>query len=100
MPWQSTNGSANAAAMKLYQENIRWAQFKPVPERLLAIPAAVRENQEETNRFFMARKGMISPDEFFNLGNIERLLACAASSTPGRQLPQELEGNRSKMSPS
>jgi flavin-dependent dehydrogenase len=77
----------NAAAMQLYQENIRWAQFKPVPERLLAIRAAIRGNQEETNRFFMARQGMIPPEEFFNPENLQRLLAQAgAGPQPGEPL--------------
>jgi flavin-dependent dehydrogenase len=69
----------NAAGMELYHENIHWAQFKAVPEQLLAIRAAVRGNQEETNRFFMARQGMIPPEEFFNPENVQRLLAQAGA---------------------
>jgi 2-polyprenyl-6-methoxyphenol hydroxylase-like FAD-dependent oxidoreductase len=76
----------NAAAMELYHENTRWAQFQPVPERLHAIRAAVRGNQEETNRFFMARQGMIPPEEFFNPENVQRLLEQAG--TEPMQLPE------------
>jgi flavin-dependent dehydrogenase len=75
----------NAAGMQLYRENIRWARFKPVPERLLAIRAAVRGNQEETNRFFMARQGMIPPEEFFNPDNVQRLLAQAGAGSRGEE---------------
>jgi hypothetical protein len=65
--------------MQLYHENLYMAQFKPVPEDLLAIRAAVRGNQEETNRFYMARQGMISPEEFFNANNLQRLKARAGA---------------------
>jgi len=65
----------NRAAMQLYQENLRMAEFKPVPEKVLVIRAAVRGNQEETNRYYLARQGMIPPEEFFNPDNLERLLA-------------------------
>jgi flavin-dependent dehydrogenase len=65
----------NAASMQLYRENAYQAQFKPVPEDLLAIRAAIREDQEETNRFYLARQGMIPSEEFFNPENLQRLIA-------------------------
>jgi 2-polyprenyl-6-methoxyphenol hydroxylase-like FAD-dependent oxidoreductase len=65
----------NSAAMELHQENLDRAQFKPVPQDFLAIRAAVRGNQEETNRLYMAQQGMISPEEFFNPDNLGRLKA-------------------------
>jgi 2-polyprenyl-6-methoxyphenol hydroxylase-like FAD-dependent oxidoreductase len=74
----------NAAGMQLYYENLRAAQFKPLPERLLAIRAAVRGNQEETNRFYLARQGMIPPEEFFNPSNLERLMAAAGTGRNGQ----------------
>ena len=49
----------NAAGMQLYHRNAYQAQFKPVPEELLAIRAAIRGNQEETNRFFLAEEDLI-----------------------------------------
>ena len=63
----------NAAAMPLYRENIHFAQFKPVPENLVALRAAVRGNQEQTDRFYLARQRMIPPEEFFNPENLQRL---------------------------
>jgi flavin-dependent dehydrogenase len=63
----------NSAAMQLYHQNAYQAQFKPVPEELLAIRAAIRGNQEETNRFFLAQEGLIPPEGFFNPDNLERL---------------------------
>lgn len=71
----------NAASMQLYQENLRLAQFKPIPEDILAIRAAVRGDQEATNRFYMARQGMIPPEEFFNPENLQRLKAAALVGT-------------------
>ena len=63
----------NTAAMPQYRENIHFAQFKPVPENVLALRAAVRGNQEQTDKFYLARQGMIPPEEFFNPENLERL---------------------------
>ena len=63
----------NAAGMQLYHQNAYQAQFKPVPEELLAIRAAIRGNQKETNRFFLAQEGLIPPEEFFNPDNLQRL---------------------------
>jgi hypothetical protein len=63
----------NAAAMPLYRENIHFAQFKPVPENVLALRAAVRGNQEQTDRFYLARQQMIPREEFFNPENLRRL---------------------------
>jgi flavin-dependent dehydrogenase len=63
----------NAAGMQLYHQNAYQAQFRPLPEELLAIRAAIRGNQEETNRFFLAQEGLIPPDEFFNPDNLQRL---------------------------
>ena len=42
--------------------------------------AALRGNQEATNRFFMAREGMIPPETFFNPDNLQRIMAKAAGS--------------------
>jgi flavin-dependent dehydrogenase len=65
----------NTATMQLYRENADQAQFKPVPEDVVAIRAAIREDQEETNRFYLARQGMIPPEEFFNPENLQCLMA-------------------------
>jgi 2-polyprenyl-6-methoxyphenol hydroxylase-like FAD-dependent oxidoreductase len=71
----------NSAAMELHQENLDRAQFKPVPQDLLATRAAIRGNQEETNRFYMAQQGMIPPEQFFNPDNLRRLKARAEAGS-------------------
>ena len=59
--------------MQLHRENLYLARFEPVRQDLLAIRAAVRGDQEETNRFYLARQGMIPREEFFNPENLERI---------------------------
>jgi 2-polyprenyl-6-methoxyphenol hydroxylase-like FAD-dependent oxidoreductase len=65
----------NEATMADYRLNLELAQFKPIPAEQLRLHAALHENQEATNRFFMAREGMIPPDTFFNPENMQRILA-------------------------
>jgi 2-polyprenyl-6-methoxyphenol hydroxylase-like FAD-dependent oxidoreductase len=65
----------NAESMPLYRENLYMAQFQPMPQDLLALRAALRGNQEQTNKFYMAREGMIPPGEFFNPANLRALHA-------------------------
>jgi flavin-dependent dehydrogenase len=69
----------NAAALRLYRQNAQLAQFCPVPEEELAIRTAIRGDQEETNKFYQARQGMIPPQEFFNPDNLQRLKSRAGS---------------------
>jgi 2-polyprenyl-6-methoxyphenol hydroxylase-like FAD-dependent oxidoreductase len=69
----------NAASMKDYHENLFMAQFNPVPADALALREAIRGNQEATNKFFLARQGMIPPEEFFNPENLEKLKVRAAA---------------------
>ena len=83
----------NAASMRLYHENAYQAQFKPVPEDLLAIRAAIREDQEKTNRFYLARQGMIPPQEFFNPENLRRLMARKGRSGPNVAIGSEEDGS-------
>jgi hypothetical protein len=89
----------NSAAMQLYHQNARMAQFGPVPEDELAIRAALRGNQEETNRFFLARQGMIPPEEFFNADNLQRLKARVGSAAMRIGPAREPEGITPKTSP-
>jgi len=63
----------NSAASQLYWENISLARFGPVPEDILGLRSALRPDPEETRRFYMAREGMIPPEEFFNQENLRRL---------------------------
>jgi flavin-dependent dehydrogenase len=56
----------NEASMQLYRQNAEQARFLPVPEKELAIRAAIRRDQEATNKFYLALQGMIPREEFFN----------------------------------
>jgi flavin-dependent dehydrogenase len=71
----------NMEAMPLYRQNAQLARFGPVPEEELAIRAAIRGNQEETNKFYLARQGMIPPREFFNPDNLQQLRSRAGAGT-------------------
>jgi hypothetical protein len=66
----------NEMAMADYQLNLRMASFTPPPE-LIQLAAALQGNQEDTNRYFLARDGMIPREEFFNPGNLHRIMARA-----------------------
>jgi flavin-dependent dehydrogenase len=63
--------------MPWYQINLGAAQLQPPPPDLAALRAAVRESQEDTNLFYMAREGMIPPEQFFTPENMPRLMANA-----------------------
>jgi 2-polyprenyl-6-methoxyphenol hydroxylase-like FAD-dependent oxidoreductase len=65
----------NESTMAEYRENIARARFGPMSGQLLQLRMALRGNQDDTNRFIMAREGMIPPEEFFNPANLQRLLA-------------------------
>ena len=44
------------------------------PVKLMQLRAALRDDQETTNRFFMAREGMIPSEAFFNPENLQRIM--------------------------
>jgi flavin-dependent dehydrogenase len=69
----------NEATLADYRENVHLAQFKPLPEEAQQLRAALRGNQDATNRFYLAREGMIPPDTFFNPDNLQTIMAAAAS---------------------
>jgi 2-polyprenyl-6-methoxyphenol hydroxylase-like FAD-dependent oxidoreductase len=69
----------NTASMPDYQQNIQLARFDPLPADFLQLRAALRGNQEDTNRFFMAKQGMIPPEQFFNPQNLRRLMSRASA---------------------
>jgi len=72
----------NQAGMDVYKENLHFAQFKPVPEQVLRLRAAIRGDAEATRKFLMARDGMIPPENFFNPENIARLFANSKTPSP------------------
>jgi flavin-dependent dehydrogenase len=65
----------NEATIADYRMNLDLAQFKPPPAEQCRLQEALRENQEATNQFFMAREGMIPPETFFSPDNLQRIMA-------------------------
>jgi flavin-dependent dehydrogenase len=74
----------NEASMPDYRENVQRARFEPLPDEVRRLRGAVRGNQEETNRLFMAREGMIPPESFFNPEHLQSLMEAATSSVSPR----------------
>ena len=74
----------NEASAIDYRRNIDFARFKPLPPETYQLRAALRGNQEDTNRFMMATEGMISREEFFNPQNMRRIMVAAGSTVQAR----------------
>jgi 2-polyprenyl-6-methoxyphenol hydroxylase-like FAD-dependent oxidoreductase len=62
----------NEATIADYKQNLELAQFKPIPAEVSQLRLALRGNQEDTNRFYLAREGMIPPETFFTSENLKR----------------------------
>ena len=69
----------NEATLAEFRMNLDLARFTPLPADQQRLQAALRGNQEATNRFFMAREGMIPPETFFNPDNLQRIMARAGA---------------------
>jgi flavin-dependent dehydrogenase len=67
----------NEAAQPLFESACQAATFGPLPPDLLALRAALRGNQADTDRFFGALFQLVSPAEFFTPENIGRIMAAA-----------------------
>ena len=76
----------NDASIADFRENLRMAQFQPVPEETYRLRAALREDPEATRQFFLARQGMIPREAFFNPENLGQLLNASARSSPEKKL--------------
>jgi 2-polyprenyl-6-methoxyphenol hydroxylase-like FAD-dependent oxidoreductase len=63
-----------------YQINLEMARLGPPAPEQLALRAALRERQEDTNLFYMARDGMVPPEAFFNPENMQRLMSGPAGA--------------------
>jgi flavin-dependent dehydrogenase len=70
----------NEATLAEFQMNLDLARFTPLPADQQRLQAALHGNQEATNRFFMAREGMIPPETFFNPDNLQRIMAGAGAA--------------------
>lgn len=69
----------NAATLPDFQQNLHMAQFRPPPPEVVRLRAALRGNQEDTNRYLLAYQGMMAPESFFNPDNLGRIVAMSAS---------------------
>jgi flavin-dependent dehydrogenase len=67
----------NEAALPEYQQNLDLAALGPFSPRVLGLRRALRDDQEATNRFYMATEGMIPPADFFNPATMGSLMARA-----------------------
>ena len=67
------------AAMAEYHLNLHLAQFKPLPPEALQLRAALRRNgdQEDINCYYLAERGLIPRETFFNPDTLRRILAAA-----------------------
>ncbi|MFQ6029851.1 MAG: NAD(P)/FAD-dependent oxidoreductase, partial [Dehalococcoidia bacterium] len=68
----------NELAMPDYQQNTRSASFAPAPPEMVQLLTALQNNQEDTNKFFLAREGIIPPGEFFHPENVQRIIRSAS----------------------
>ena len=64
----------NEATLTEYQQNLQLARFQPLPAELMQLRVALRSDQDSTNRFFMAREGMIPHEDFFNSANLQEIM--------------------------
>ena len=71
----------NQATLAEYRENIARARFCPMSAEVLQLRRALRGNQEDTNRFIMAREGMLPGEDFFNPLNLERILGISGTES-------------------
>jgi 2-polyprenyl-6-methoxyphenol hydroxylase-like FAD-dependent oxidoreductase len=66
----------NEMAMADYHENLARARFTPPPPEMGQLLTALHQNQDQQdiNRFLMARTAMIAPEKFFNPENLGRIM--------------------------
>lgn len=70
----------NAATLPDYHRNLALARFEPKPEQQLRLRRALRDDQDATNRFYLAVQGMVDPRTFFNDENLGRIIRGAAAA--------------------
>src|ERR1051326_6022575 len=67
----------NESAMSMYELTHQFATLEPPPPEMQQLFAALRHNQEQTNRFFGAMIGSVPIPEFFAPENIGRIMGAA-----------------------
>ena len=59
----------------MYELNCQLATLAPPPPEMRALFAALRDNQEQTNRFLGTIAGTVPIPEFFAPQNVERIVS-------------------------
>ena len=70
----------NEVALPIYEFTHQFAALEPPPPEMQQLFAALRRNQEQTNRFFGILTGALSIPEFFAPENLSRIMSAAAST--------------------
>lgn len=73
----------NEAAMPLYEMTCQFAALEPLSPEQQQLFAALRLDQEQTNRFFGTAVGTVPLSEFFTPENIGRIMGAVTSGTVG-----------------
>lgn len=68
----------NEAALPIYEFAHQFATLSPPPPEMQQLFAALRHNQEQTNRFFGAIVGTVPIPEFFAPENLRQIMGSAA----------------------
>jgi flavin-dependent dehydrogenase len=64
----------NEATLPDYRQNLAAASLLAPPPEVLHLRAGLRDDPLATRDFFLARAGMIPPEQFFNQQKVERLM--------------------------
>lgn len=72
----------NEAAMPFYELTTQFARLEPPPPEMQQLFAAMKGNQEATDRYFATIEGTISPAEFFSPENIGQIMEQARVHQP------------------
>src|SRR5690606_20749456 len=62
----------------LYQYTTRLATLEPPPPEVGRLLAAVAQSQQDMDAFVSVTAGTVSPDGFFDPGNVARIMAATA----------------------
>jgi flavin-dependent dehydrogenase len=71
----------NEEVLPIYEFTYQLAALAPPPPETHQLFGALRQNQEQTNRFFGTIAGTVPVQEFFSPENLERIMGVGAPST-------------------
>ncbi len=72
----------NEAALPVYEFTCQLAMLEPPPPEMQQLFAALRHNQEQTNRFFGTMAGTVPIPEFFAPENLGRIIGVETQTAP------------------